>query len=317
MNDPDRTDIGSPPVSAPRKPPLARRILRKLLTLLVPIIAGFLVVLYSLQDRMIFPGAETQGTSQARVQARPGTELVRLSTPRGETVTALFGPALSPEGKPLPDASSRPALLYFYGNAMCLAYAGPEFERFRRLGLNVMIPDYLGYGMSDGKPSELGCRETAEACLESLRPRGFPPSRVIAGGWSLGGAVAIDLASRHELAGLIAFSTFTSTQEMGTTIFPLALPAWFYAHRFDSLGKIRTIACPILLGHGRLDSLVPFWMFERTSAAAKGPVTRLVIERAGHNDFYDVGGTEIDQAIRRFVEACERAGKRSGPSAEN
>ena len=51
----------------------------------------------------------------------------------------------------------------------------------------------------------------------------------------------------------MAFSTFTSMQEMGTTIFPLALPAWFFAHRFDSLGKIRTIACPILLGHGRLD----------------------------------------------------------------
>ncbi len=317
MNDTDPTAAVRQAEASPRDRSLARRILGNFLTFLVLTFAGFLVVLYFLQERMIFPGAETQGTLQARVQARPGAELVKLSSRRGETVTALFGPALSPEGKRLADASSRPALLYFYGNAMCLAYAEPEFERFRRLGLNVMIPDYLGYGMSDGKPSELGCRETAEVCLESLRSRGFPPSRVISAGWSLGGAVAIDLASRHDLAGLIAFSTFTSTQDMGTTIFPLALPAWFFAHRFDSLGKLRSIACPILLGHGRLDSLVPFWMFERTSAAAKGPVTRLVIEGAEHNDFYDVGGTEIDEAIRRFVETCEQAGRRSGPPAEN
>ena len=104
-------------------PPLARRILRELSIFLVLVLAGLLVVLYLLQERMIFPGAETQGAPEAIVHARPGTELVKLTTPRGETVTALFGPALSPDGKLLSDSSSRPTLLYFYGNAMCLAYA--------------------------------------------------------------------------------------------------------------------------------------------------------------------------------------------------
>jgi fermentation-respiration switch protein FrsA (DUF1100 family) len=287
--------------ASPRNRTLARRILHRALVFLLLVVGGLLLMLFLLQERMIFPGAETQGAPEARVHARPGTELVRLTTSRGETVTALFGPALSPDGRLLSDSSSRPALLYFYGNAMCLAYAEPEFERFRRLGLNVMIPDYLGYGMSGGRPSELGCRETAELCLEWLRSRGFEPSRIIAGGWSLGGAVAIDLASRHSLAGLIAFSTFTSARDMGRTIFPVALPSWFYAHKFDSLSKIRTITCPILLGHGRRDALVPFRMFERMAGAAREPVTQLVIDRAEHNDFYDVGGPQIDEAIRRFI----------------
>lgn len=307
MDDNDKPGADRSPAAIPEKTPPARRLLRKLLAVLVLIVAGLLVVLYFLQDKMIFPGAATQGTPAARVHARPGTELLTLSTPHGDTVMALFGPALTPRGESLADAPSRPALLYFYGNAMCLAYAESEFDRFRRLGLNVMIPDYLGYGMSSGKPSELGCRETAEACLAALGSRGFAPSRVIACGWSLGGAVAVDLASRHALGGLIAFSAFTSTQEMGTTIFPVALPAWLYAHRFDSLGKIRSIDCPILLGHGRLDALVPFWMFERMAHAAKGPLTRLVIDNAGHNDFYDIGGPQIDEAIRRFVERLPRS----------
>jgi pimeloyl-ACP methyl ester carboxylesterase len=309
MIEPHGSAARQPTEPPPRTPPTVLRVLRKLLTLLLLTILGFLVVLYFLQERMIFPGAATQGTPQATVRDRPGSELVKLSTPGGETITALFGPALSPEGRPLPDPSSRPALLYFYGNAMCLAHAESEFERFRRLGLNVMIPDYLGYGMSGGKPSEIGCRETAETCLEWLRSRGFEPSRVIAGGWSLGSAVAIDLASRHQLAGLMAFSTFTSTQEMGTTIVPVALPTWFYAHKFDNLGKIPTITCPIFLGHGRRDPLVPFRMFERMAAAAKGPLTRHVIDQAEHNDFFDVGGPRIDEAIGRFVEKCERVEK--------
>jgi uncharacterized protein len=274
----------------------------RVLLFLITILPEFLAVLYLLQNWMIFPGASSQGSAAAVVHPRPGTELIMLATKRGERVAALYGPALLPDGRSHPQSTSRPALLYFYGNAMCLAYAQPELERFRRLGLNLLIPEYVGYGLSSGKPSELGCRDTAEAALEHLRARGFPACRIIAGGWSLGGAVAIDLASRQPVGGLIAFSTFTSTQEMGKTLFPIALPGWFYAHGFDSLSKLPKITCPMLLGHGRRDSLVPFPMFERLAAAAKAPSTKLVIDQADHNDFYDIGGKRIDEAITKFAD---------------
>ena len=185
---------------------------------------------------------------------------------------------------------------------MCLAYAQTEFDRFRRLGFNVLIPDYLGYGLSAGKASEMGCRETAETAYQALVARGFPPSRIIAGGWSLGGAVAIDLASRRQVGGLIAFSTFTSTHDMALNIMPIPMPRWFFTHKFESQSKIATITCPILLGHGRLDRLVPFPMFERLAASAKGPLSTLVIDDAEHNDFFDVGGPRIDEAIRKFAD---------------
>ena len=122
----------------------------------------------SLQDRMIFPGAATQGTpageSSSPTRDRAGQA---DDAARRDASSPCSARRSRPTASPIPTPSSRPALLYFYGNAMCLAYAEPEFERFRRLGLNVLIPDYLGYGMSGGKPSEIGCRETAEACLES------------------------------------------------------------------------------------------------------------------------------------------------------
>jgi pimeloyl-ACP methyl ester carboxylesterase len=274
----------------------------KAFRLLIIVWAGSIVVLYALQDRVIFPGAATQGAAEATVHPRPGSELMRLSTSGGQTVAALYGPALTPSGHPHPDPMSRPAFIYFYGNAMCLAFCEAEFERFRRLGLNVMIPDYLGYGMSSGKASETGCRETAEACLKALQSKGFQEQRIIVGGWSLGGAVAIDLAYRQPVGGLIAFSTFTSAQDMGRRILPLPVPGFLYAHRFESLKKIPAIRCPILLGHGRHDTLVPFQMFQTLRAAVKAPLQTLIIDGAEHNDFYEVGGKEIDLAITRFVE---------------
>src|SRR5271166_5833497 len=236
--------------------------------LLILVLVGFVAMVYLLQDWMIFPGSATQGSPQAGVHPRSGAELLELATSRGERVVALYGPALLPDGRPHSDALSRPALVYFYGNAMCLAYAEPEFDRFRRLGLNVLIPDYLGYGLSAGKASEIGCRDTAETAYQALLARGFPPSRIISGGWSLGGAVAIDLASRRQVGGLIALSSFTSGAAMARRLFPFLPVALLLRHRFDSEQKIAKLRCPTLIGHGRLDPVVPFEMGERLAAKA-------------------------------------------------
>ena len=196
------------------------------LRLLVLVLVGFLVVLYSLQDRMIFPGAATQGTPEATVHPAAGAELVTLATPRADKVTALFGRSAQPDGSPLADPMSRPALLYFYGNAMCLAYAEPEFERFRRLGLNVMIPDYLGYGLSTGKPSEIGCRRDGRGRAWSICGReGFPASTDHRRGVVAGRRRRHRPASRQPFGGLIAFSTFTSTHDMARNLVPVPLPA--------------------------------------------------------------------------------------------
>jgi uncharacterized protein len=297
------------PASEPmrHRPPRWRTWSVKIVRLLLLVLMGFLFVLFGFQDRIIFPGASTQGIAAAIVRPRPGTELVELATPHGERITALFGPALTPEGKPDSQASTRPALIYFYGNAMCLAYAEQESDRFRRLGLNVIIPDYVGYGMSEGRPSEKGCQATADAAYDYLvSTRGMDPGQIISAGWSLGGAVAIDLASRRKVAGLIAFSAFTSGVDMGRRILPFVPVSLLLRHRFDSQRKIAKIRCPILIGHGRDDDLVPFTMGENLAKAAAGPVTTLWIDRAEHNDFFDVGGRRIDEAIAKFVKGISR-----------
>ncbi len=264
--------------------------------------AGLLIVFASFQTRIIFPGQDTQGREYAVVRPRPGTDLVHLQTRGGERVVALYGPASDPEGKALPDADSRPTLIYFYGNAMCLNDSAGHFERFRRLGLNVIVPDYLGYGMSGGSASERGCQATADSIYEYLiSTRGVEPSRIVVAGWSLGGAVAIDLASRKPVAGLIAFSAFTSGVDMGRRILPVFPVGLLLRHRFESLRKIRQIECPILIGHGRRDGIVPFSMGERLSAAAKGPVTTLWLDEAEHNDFFEVGGRRLDEAVAKFI----------------
>jgi fermentation-respiration switch protein FrsA (DUF1100 family) len=246
---------------------------------------GIVAIFFAIQTRLIFPGAETQGKPEAVVRTPADAELVTMTTTRGDRVVALFGKALNPSGSPRPDASTCPTLLYFYGNAMCLSDSADEFGKFRRLGANVLIPDYVGFGMSGGSPGETGCRETADAALAYLETRrDVDRGRVIVAGWSLGGAVALDLASRHPVAGVATLSTFTRMADVSRLMFPFLPVSLLLRHRFENLSKIAQIDCPVLIGHGRNDRTIPFAMADRLAGAAKGPVTRVTIDEADHND---------------------------------
>ena len=228
---------------------------------------------FTTQNLLIFPGAATQGHPAAEFHPDPDTPLVRLTTARGDRVVALFGPALTPDGRPHPNAARRPTILYFYGNGMCLKGTTYEFGHFRRLGANVLIPEYVGYGLSGGQAGEVGCRETADAAYDHLSKRpDVDPAKIVAAGRSLGGAVAIDLALRRPVATLFTLSTFTRLADLARHHYPF-LPAaeWLLQDWFDSLAKIGRVDCPVLFVHGRRDEIVPFAMMDRLAAAARRP----------------------------------------------
>jgi pimeloyl-ACP methyl ester carboxylesterase len=261
------------------------------------------LLIYLAQDAIVFPGRDTQGAPEAEVTPPAGSEVVRLAAGDGETVAALFGPALRPDGKPHPEAAARPTILLFYGNGTWLAAAVPEMEEYRRLGANVLLAEYLGYGMSGGSACETGCYATADAAYEHAVSRpDVHPGRIVPVGFSLGGAVAIDLASRKPVAGVAAFNTFTSLVEMAQRQFPFLPAAPLVRHRFESRTKIARVTCPILLAHGTEDALIPFEMCGRLEAAAGGPVTRISVRGAGHNDLMQVGGAEVRRALSRLLD---------------
>jgi pimeloyl-ACP methyl ester carboxylesterase len=263
--------------------------------------------LYFAQTRLIFAGHVTQGKPYAVVKPEVGTELVPLRTQCGQKTFAYFGPATTIDGQILPDARARPTILFFYGNKGSLAdpHVTHLFDGLRRrLGVNVLIPEYLGYGMSTGDACEAGCYSTANAAYAHLLQRtDIDPTKIIAAGASLGGAVAIDLASRENLAGLITLITFTSMPDMARLIQP-TLPIWrFIKHRFESEQKMPRVKCPSLIIHSTGDALVPYEMADRLAGACGGPVSRVKIDGAGHNsvEMLEGGGGIIYEAMKTFL----------------
>ncbi len=272
-----------------------------------------LAALYFAQTRLIFPGRRTQGQPQARVRPGAGSELIKLRTGCGQDVAALFGPAAAPDGTTLPDAATRATVLFFYGNGHYLGnvHVLHLFDALRRIGVNVMIPEYVGYGLSSGEACEAGCYATANACWQHLLARGdVEPGKIVLAGASLGGAVAIDLASREpRVAGLITLITFSSMPDMARVVQP-TVPIWrFIRHKFESEAKLPRVTCPTLIIHSTGDALVPYAMADRLAAACGGPVSRLKIEGAGHSsvEMLEGGGGAIYDAMTTFLSRLSSA----------
>ena len=285
-----------------------KRWLKKTFKIALCVYLGLAIIMFFLQDWMIFPGASSQGKPEAKVRMMlPDQQLLKLPTRSGQTIALLFGPALLPNGKPHPTAASRPTVLYFYGNAMFLGVCSDEFAEFRRLGVNVAIAEFVGYGLSTGKPSEAGVYETADTAYQYLLTRpDIDPKQIIPIGWSLGAAAAIHLASTQPVAGLATFSAFTNIKAMAHQILPWLPTSLLVKYRFDNERAMASVKCPAFLSHGTVDSLVPYLMNARLAKATRGPVTVVPVSGGDHTDIFEVGGPDLRQKLSEFIEGIHK-----------
>ena len=202
---------------------------------------------------------------------------------------------------------SRTTLLWLHGNAGNISHRVDNIAMLRRnTGLGVFIIDYRGYGRSEGKPSEKGLYMDAEAAFEHLTSDlGLDPVEdIVLFGRSLGAGVAVEMATRHRVRGVVLESGFTSVREMSNASGMGALSILFLPMidaRYNSLSKIGSALSPVMVVHGDRDDIVPFEMAEKLFAAAPEPKRFYPIPGASHNDTYVAGGDAYFEALREFV----------------
>jgi pimeloyl-ACP methyl ester carboxylesterase len=203
----------------------------------------------------------------------------------------------------LPAPGARRALLFLHGNAGNASHRLPNAAELVRLECSVLVIDYRGYGLSEGRASEAGVYADARAGLRHLiEERGFPENRVIVFGRSLGGAVAVDLAQERELAGVILESTFPSVADIvsngpgGRWLGALA------GRRFESAAKIGRLRAPLLFFHGDRDEVIRYELGRQLFDTAPEPKAFETVPGAGHNDLTQVGGRPYFERIRKFLD---------------
>lgn len=202
-----------------------------------------------------------------------------------------------------PGQKTERTLLYLHGNAGNIGTRTDKLLFLRRVGWNILIIDYRGYGGSEGNPTIDGVIEDAKAAHDWLTQGDnyqIPAERIILWGESLGGAIAAELAAQKKIGGLILQSTFTSLREIATDHYPW-VPKNLVPDRFRTIETIRHLPCPLFIVHGSEDSTIPVSMGRHLFEAAPHPKRYYEIPGAQHNDDYLVGQKEYLSRIEEFL----------------
>lgn len=183
-------------------------------------------LLYWKQNELIYP---RNVPSDARTDVpRPkdftdydfdeSTEELFLPTPDGEKLSAFL---LRPrKRKSLGYEASKVTVLMFHGNAGNIGHRIPVAGCLQMsVPCNILMLEYRGYGLSTGTPDEKGINIDAQTALDYIRQRkDLANGEIVLYGQSLGGAVALQLASQNLEAGdikaIILENTFLSIRKL-------------------------------------------------------------------------------------------------------
>jgi uncharacterized protein len=278
--------------------------------LLVPglVVAAYLAIcllLYFRQSRLIFFPSATIETTPADLGLPYEEVWLPVKQPdksinQNEQIHGWWIPA---------QGEAAGVLLYLHGNGINIGANINHAKRFHQLGLSVLIIDYRGYGRSVGRfPNEQRVYQDAEiSWLYLTQTRQISPESILIYGHSLGGAIAINLATHHpDAAGLIVQSSFTSIREM---VNRTPRYRWFPVNqllhqRFDSISKVPQLQMPVLFIHGLVDTQVPASMSQALYQATPDPKRLYLVPMAGHNNVADTAGEEYLRVVQQFMQQC-------------
>jgi uncharacterized protein len=247
--------------------------LRRRLMFLTAAVLGLIAGCLALEDKIVF-----QPTT-GRVEPVPPEPPVRDLTLRLDDGTPIHARWCPRSGSPV-------AVIYCHGNGGDLEIrARPIRDLGKALGESVLIFDYPGYGRSGGKPSESGCYAAADVVYAWLtQEQRVRPENVVIFGESLGGGVAIDLASRRPHRALVVLKTFTSIPDVAEEHIPFLPIRGLVTNNFSNEEKINRCKGPILIAQADSDQMVPFGHGLRLLSAAGPKALFVPLKASGHND---------------------------------
>lgn len=249
---------------------------------------------------------------QAGAQAlRPGDQHYTVQVPSDTGRTHTLALWWLPHPQP-----GAPALLYLHGTFRNLYRNLPKINALRDAGFAVLAVDYRGWGESEAiVPSESSIQADAVIAWQHLVQRQPDPAQRVVYGHSMGGAVAVRLASglRHgsDYAALVLESTFTRMPDVAAEAGWVGrTAAGLTTLEFDSLLRMPAIDAPVLMLHGTADKTVPIVLGRRLRDAARpGAVRWVEIEGGSHSRLQQDAPDAYRQALQGLIQTLAPAGR--------
>jgi len=263
-----------------------KRVAAGFAVLVVVAYAGAIVWLVTQETRLVFEAGAPLGE---RRPARPFEQVAG-----NDLAWVMRAP---------PDSERRPWVLFLHGNASTIASRMNihHYERLRAIGLNVLAPEYRGFGGRDGVPSEAGLAQDARRAYDYTRERlHVDPRRLVIYGWSLGSAVAVNLAAHVDEAAVILEGAPASVVAIGAQRYPFFPIRLLIRNPFESIARIHKVGSPVLVLHSPEDTVIPIAEGRRLFDAAPSP--KQFVEVAGGHIYASEKDPGFFPAVRSFLQ---------------
>ena len=263
---------------------------------------------------VLAPAATVEGSQPQALGLLAQT--VRIPAARGLSLFAWFVPALG--------SGPRATVLLLHGWCGNASNLLPAAQVLHQAGFAVLLMESRNHGRSDRDDHSSLPRfaEDLDSAIDWLKtlPR-VDPTRIVALGHSVGAAAVLLSASRRDdLAAVVSIAAFAHPEQLMQRWFALRyVPYWPLAWMinralervigasFDDIAPVNTVAkatCPVLLVHGRQDTVVPITDAHRIRKRGNEPNVTLIECDGTHEGFDDADGTTRD--ILEFVESAVR-----------
>ncbi len=251
--------------------PLIKKILIAIVSLYV--ILG--VVLYALQEKMIFMPEPLP--LDYKYSFSGDFEEINLKTDGGAILNALHFKVDDPKG----------VVLYFHGNGGELASWGIVVQKFVEMNYDVLVMDYRTYGKSTGKLSQKALYDDAQL-FYNLLLKNYTEDEIVVYGRSLGTTFATYVAAKNHPRQLILEAPLYSLDEVASERFPIYPVSWVLKYHFPTYKYLKDVSCPILIFHGTDDVIVNYKNSERLSKIkTKGKLTFITFPNGNHRNLVD------------------------------
>ena len=148
-------------------------------------------------------------------------------------------------------------VLYLKGNSRSIKGWGKFAVDFTRLGFDVVMVDYRGFGKSVGRRTEKNIKDDLQRVYDLLKQR-VRERHIVIYGRSMGSGFATKLASMNDPRLLVLESPYYSMTKMAKRYIPFMPASLILKFPLRTYKWIRYVKCPIKIIHGTSDKLIPY-----------------------------------------------------------
>jgi len=214
-----------------------------------------------------------------------------ITAPDGTQLSGLLFTTPSPKG----------LVFFLHGNGGSLAGWGGVAATYTRLGYDVFLLDYRGYGKSQGSvSSQAQLFGDVEAAYNQLKSA-YSENKIVIVGYSVGTGPAAWLAARHQPHQLLLHAPYYSMADMAAHTIRLwpVLPGWLLRYPLATNEYVPRVSAPVVLFHGDRDEVIPYQSSVRLRALLKPGDQLITIRGGGHNGLLEQ--PQYQQVIGRVL----------------